>query len=205
MTSYLGNINDAVQRIMHFNRQLLQLSKDQAPEIRRLELNDLCRDSVKLCRSSLEKEINFDFALSSQPLPIAGDLFQLEEVIINVLINAGHSLLQSRSPNKADQDRIRLQTGRLAAGQAGNPLDTACCYVAIGDNGAGIPPEVLPHIFEPFFSTKGREKGSGLGLSIAWKIIQQHAGRIEVDSQSGAGARFTICLPEAPPPATPAP
>jgi signal transduction histidine kinase len=68
-------------------------------------------------------------------------------------------------------------------------------WVEIGDNGAGIPPEVLTRIFDPFFTTKPVGKGTGLGLSLSYNIIHKHGGRIEVASEVGKGTRFTVHLP----------
>ena len=67
--------------------------------------------------------------------------------------------------------------------------------VEVADNGHGIPPEVLPKIFDPFYTTKEAGKGTGLGLAIAYKIVASHGGRIEVQSQVGVGTRFTVTLP----------
>jgi len=67
--------------------------------------------------------------------------------------------------------------------------------VEIGDNGAGIPPEVLNRIFDPFFTTKPVGKGTGLGLSVSYSIVNKHSGRIEVASEVGKGTRFTVHLP----------
>jgi two-component system NtrC family sensor kinase len=71
--------------------------------------------------------------------------------------------------------------------------------IEVTDNGKGIAPEVLPKIFDPFFSTKEIGKGTGLGLSISYKIVQQHGGRINVESQPGAGTKFTVWFPLKPP------
>ena len=80
---------------------------------------------------------------------------------------------------------------------------TACglngIAVDVADSGKGIAPDVLPKIFDPFFSTKEIGKGTGLGLSISFKIVEQHGGRISVESQPGKGTRFTVWLPAKPP------
>jgi two-component system NtrC family sensor kinase len=84
--------------------------------------------------------------------------------------------------------RLRVATGRDAT--------RACGQVIINDDGPGIPEEVLPHIFEPFFTTKEEGKGVGLGLAIAFGIVQQHGGNIEVSSTPQKGTTFTVILPE---------
>jgi two-component system NtrC family sensor kinase len=69
-----------------------------------------------------------------------------------------------------------------------------CVELAVADTGVGIPPEDLPHLFEPFFSTKGT-RGTGLGLAVTWGIVEGHEGTIEVASEVGKGSRFTVRLP----------
>jgi signal transduction histidine kinase len=71
--------------------------------------------------------------------------------------------------------------------------------VEVADNGSGIPADVLPKIFDPFFTTKAVGKGTGLGLSICYKIVENHGGKLEVQSAPGAGTRFTLVLPINPP------
>jgi signal transduction histidine kinase len=79
-------------------------------------------------------------------------------------------------------------------------VDPAHVAVEVADNGKGIPPDVMPKIFDPFFSTKGPGQGTGLGLSISYKIINEHGGTIEAQSTPGEGTRFTVVLPLEPPP-----
>jgi signal transduction histidine kinase len=88
------------------------------------------------------------------------------------------------------QGEIRITTRREGA---------AHVAVEVVDNGKGIPPDILPKIFDPFFTTKEVGKGTGLGLSIVYKIVEQHGGRISVDSTVGVGTRFTVVLPLQPP------
>ncbi|MBU0936234.1 MAG: PAS domain-containing protein [Spirochaetes bacterium] len=193
---YAENINQAAKRIAHFNQQLLQLSKDSPLEYRTLDLNSLCRDCLSLCKSSFPDGVRTTLGCSAGTLCVQADRYQLEEVIVNLLVNAGFSLAHSKKPEDGIALGIQLNTWRLEAGYEGNPLPGAACCIAVTDNGGGIPPEILPRIFEPFFSTKAKDEGSGLGLSIVWKVIERHQGQISVNSEPGKGACFTIYLPE---------
>ena len=96
----------------------------------------------------------------------------------------------------------RAAVGKHVAGQLverkPGPLGPLHLRVCVEDTGSGIAPDVLPHIFEPFFSTKDKAEGVGLGLSVAYGIVQRHGGDIEVDSRVGHGTRFTITLPRRP-------
>jgi two-component system cell cycle sensor histidine kinase/response regulator CckA len=121
-------------------------------------------------------------------------------VVLNLAINARDAMPHG--------GRLTLTTGceELAAGAelGGDRSPGRWVYLRVGDEGTGIAPDVLPHVFEPFFTTKETGKGTGLGLSTAYGIVRQSGGWIEVASQLGHGATFTVYLPqaeEAPPPA----
>jgi signal transduction histidine kinase len=103
---------------------------------------------------------------------------QVNQVIMNLLVNAGHAIGPQRG-------LITIRTGS-ADGQA---------WIEISDSGCGIPEAVLPRIFDPFFTTKAIGKGTGLGLSISYGIVHQHGGRIEVRTAPGQGSTFRVSLP----------
>lgn len=107
---------------------------------------------------------------------------QINQVFLNLVTNATQAM-------EAGNGTLTLTTRRDGNGVA----------VEVADNGKGIAPEVLPKIFDPFFSTKEIGKGTGLGLSISYKIVQQHGGRITVESRAGTGTKFTVWLPVKPP------
>jgi signal transduction histidine kinase len=106
---------------------------------------------------------------------------QLNQVFMNLLINASQAITANGV--------ITLRTG----------CAKDWVWVEIGDNGAGIAPDILNRIFDPFFTTKPVGKGTGLGLSLSYNIINKHGGRIEVASELGKGTRFTVHLPVNPP------
>jgi len=104
-------------------------------------------------------------------------------VLINLVINAGQA---------ADEEDSWV---RLSAGPSAD--QPGWVELQVEDNGAGIPPKILDRIFEPFFTSKGRDQGTGLGLSISHRIVEEHGGRIEVESTVGEGTCFTVLLPAA--------
>jgi two-component system NtrC family sensor kinase len=107
---------------------------------------------------------------------------QINQVFLNLLTNAVQAM-------PGERGTLTLTTRREGDGVA----------VDVEDNGAGIPPEVMSRIFDPFFTTKEVGKGTGLGLSISYKIIQQHGGKISVESKPNMGTKFTVWLPLTPP------
>jgi signal transduction histidine kinase len=108
---------------------------------------------------------------------------QINQVILNLLSNAAQA-------TRDGEGIITVRTGLR---------DAAHVAVEVTDNGSGITADVLPKIFDPFFTTKDVGKGTGLGLSICYKIIENHGGKLEVQSKPGAGTRFTVILPIKPP------
>jgi two-component system NtrC family sensor kinase len=117
----------------------------------------------------------------SEELPRARcDPAQLEQALLALCINAVEAMPHG--------GRLTVTTGQDESGKV---------VLEVGDDGAGIDPEVVPHIFEPFYTTKGEgdSKGLGLGLAVVYGIVQRHNGSIEVDSQPGRGTRMTVTLP----------
>jgi signal transduction histidine kinase len=108
---------------------------------------------------------------------------QINQVILNLLSNAAQA-------TKDGEGIITVRTGMRGTGHV---------TVEVADNGSGIPAAVLPKIFDPFFTTKAVGKGTGLGLSICFKIVENHGGKLEVQSEPGVGTRFILVLPISPP------
>ena len=125
----------------------------------------------------------FDVEIAADLPLVEMNAGKIEQVLINLVINAGQA---------ADKDDAWVQlTARPAVG------DEGWVELRIQDNGAGIPRDVLDRIFEPFYTSKGRDQGTGLGLSISHRIIEEHGGRIDVDSRVGEGTCFSVLLPAA--------
>lgn len=118
--------------------------------------------------------------------PVQCNLSQLNQVFMNLLVNAAHAI--------EGRGTITLHTGVRAPGQV---------FVEIRDTGCGIPPAIQKRIFDPFFTTKPVGKGTGLGLSLSYGIVQRHHGVIELESHPGQGSTFRVCLPVAQPEPTP--
>jgi PAS domain S-box-containing protein len=132
----------------------------------------------------------FDVEVAEGLSPVLMNLGKIEQVLINLLINAGQA---------ADKEDSWVTLSARPAASAEGWIE-----LQVEDNGAGIPTETQEKIFEPFFTSKGRDQGTGLGLSISHRIIAEHDGKISVESQPGESTCFTVLLPAAPPPA-PAP
>jgi signal transduction histidine kinase/HAMP domain-containing protein len=157
-------------------RQLLQFARKRDLELVEVDVNDVVKDVTPLVEAGAKSSgvtLRADFGELPKTI---GDPNQLKQVVINIVTNA----LSAMTAGGA----LSIRTSRL-----GEHI-----VMDFADTGPGIPKTVLPHIFEPFFTTK-KEKGTGLGLSISYRIIQDHGGRIDVESREGEGATFSIRLP----------
>jgi signal transduction histidine kinase len=114
---------------------------------------------------------------------------QINQVILNLVVNAAQAMGEERG-------RIVVRSGSDDAGQV---------WVEVADNGSGIPKDVLPRIFDTFFTTKPVGVGTGLGLALSYGIVQKHRGRISVESEVGQGTTFRVTLPVRQPSASPQP
>jgi two-component system, cell cycle sensor histidine kinase and response regulator CckA len=175
----LGEIKRAAHRASLLTRQLLAFSRKQVlrPEV--LDINGIVRDVSNLVRRLIAGRIELVTELANLPLQVFGDRSQLEQVLLNLAVNA--------------RDAMPVG-GRLIVRTAGNE---STVFVMVTDSGTGIPPELVTRIFEPFFTTKEVGKGTGLGLSTAYGIVKQSRGDIQVQTELGKGTVFTISLPRA--------
>jgi len=171
-----------IERISRFIRQLLTLSRRPEPQLRTISLNDVVRRVWQTVDDQHNHNgVTITLELAEELPPILGDPDQLQQVLLNLSVNA----LQAVG-----------HTGRITLGtrcaDERSPFPRGTVEAVITDTGAGIPPEHLPYIFEPFFTTKGVTHGTGLGLAISREIVLNHHGEIRVESTPGQGSRFIV-------------
>jgi two-component system cell cycle sensor histidine kinase/response regulator CckA len=189
----LDRIKEAGERAARLTRQLLLFARRTPLAPSQIDLNDLARQMERLLRPVMGEHIELRTALASELGAVMGDRAQLEQVLVNLAINARDAM--------PDGGRLTIETRNVTIGAhrtPGHPEVPPGDYVllAVSDTGAGIPSESLPHIFEPFFTTKPAGQGTGLGLATCHGIIHQAGGAILVDTEVGRGTTFTILLPQ---------
>ncbi len=169
-------------RMAKIVRNLLFFARQRPPERLAVGLNEVIErtlalrlNQLKLSGIAVEREYARDLPL------IAGDPHQLEQVVLNLLLNAEQAILEGKRGG-----RIGLRTGVAEEGRA--------VEARVADDGPGIPADTLPHVFEPFFTTKVVGTGTGLGLSVSYGIVQEHGGRLSVESRPGETV-FVLTLP----------
>lgn len=188
----LKQIEQAAKRASDLTRQLLAFSRKQKIEPRPVDLNEAVRTTDKMLRRILGEDVEILHNLSPEIKPVMVDPTQIEQVIINLAVNARDAMPQG--------GRLTFNTSLVHLSQIDTQIinesmpGTFVC-LAVSDSGVGISAENLPHIFEPFFTTKPRGKGTGLGLSVIYGIVKQTGGWINVYSEPGQGSTFKIFLP----------
>jgi PAS domain S-box-containing protein len=185
-------IGVSVQRATALTRQLLLFSRREVFQPRDLDLNEAISTTTKMLKRMLGETIEMHLKLSAQPLFLHADAGMLDQVLMNLCVNARDAM-----PNGGQLaiETAGVEFDELTAAQTAQARPGSFVRLSVSDNGSGIPPEILPQIFEPFFTTKDVGKGTGLGLATVFGIVQQHQGWINVFSEVGHGTTFRIYLP----------
>jgi PAS domain S-box-containing protein len=172
--------------------QMLTFSRGRRGEPRPLTLAPLVRESVKLLRSSLPSTVELRTELDDDAPPVLLDPVQLEQVLMNLAINARDAMQASGRVVLAVRTRVvpACVCASCRCNVAGEHVE-----VSVQDGGPGIPPDVQERMFEPFFTTKPVGQGSGMGLATVHGIVHEHGGHIVVDSAPGVGTTFRVLLP----------
>lgn len=185
----LAVIAEQAERMTLIIRQLLDFARRRGPRLAVRDLRQIAHGTLEML-SPLAEKVGVAVTLGGDgsPVPAEVDVNQLQQALTNVAMNG----IQSMRPG----GELRVAVERVFAspppGHGGAPGDYAC--IRVEDEGSGIPADQVPHVFEPFFTTKGVGEGTGLGLSVAWGIVREHGGWIDVTSEPGRGTCFRLYL-----------
>jgi PAS domain S-box-containing protein len=193
-TGDLMMIRDAASRASALTRQLLTFSRAQTARPQVVDAAGLVAGVEVLLRRLIREDIDLVVTSAGGPAPARVDPGQLEQVLVNLAINA-RDAMPAGGLLTISTDRVVLDSA-----PAGDEHAAAGDYVRITvtDTGCGMTAEVAARAFEPFFTTKDQGKGTGLGLATVYGIVTRVGGQVRIDSRPGAGTRFEVCLPAAP-------
>jgi PAS domain S-box-containing protein len=191
MHSKVQSIQQAADRAATLTRQLLAFSRKQLLELKVVDVNTVVGDMERLLRPLIGENIELVTRLSTQTGRTRADAGQLEQVIMNLVVNAKDSMPEG--------GKLTLQTADVAVGQNYSHhrfiQPGRYAVISVADTGHGMDKETQSRIFEPFFTTKEKGKGTGLGLSTVYGIVKQSGGYVFAQSEVGAGTIFYVYLP----------
>lgn len=178
-------LQQQARRAAEIVQNLMYFSRPPAPGRGPIDLGEVVQRTLHLHAYSLRKSnITVDFLKETSLPPVSGDAHQLMQVFLNLILNSEQAMREVRDRGTL---RIRIEKQEKSVS------------VIFQDDGPGISPEILPNIFDPFYTTKRPGRGTGLGLSISKAILREHSGNVEAASGPGGGAVFTVTLPIATP------
>ena len=194
-TEALKELESEAKRAANLTRQLLMFSRRSVMQMRVMDVNEVVRNLFKMLRRLLGEHIHIRFDEDKTLPPVEGDTGMLEQVLLNLAVNArdampkGGDLVIATALQEIDAEIAKHNSDRRVG---------SFVRLTVSDNGTGMDEAIIKRIFEPFFTTKEIGKGTGLGLPTAYGIIKQHQGWMEVESQPGKGSTFRVYLPAKP-------
>lgn len=189
----LQEILDASDRAANLTRQLLVFSRKEVIKPEKINVNPLIEKMNKMLQRLIGEDISITMHLSEGLHPVLADPGQLEQVVLNLCVNAKDGI---RSKKNQDKKEIIVSTSQVFL-EKKDLIQKEGYYlkISVKDTGCGIPDSIKENVFDPFFTTKGKGKGTGLGLSTTHGIVMQNKGFIEMDSEEGIGTEFIIYWP----------
>jgi PAS domain S-box-containing protein len=192
----VGQIQRAAQRATALTHQLLAFARREVIQPRVLDLNEIVTDVTQLLDRTIGEDVVLRTALTSGLWPVFADTGQVEQVLVNLAVNA-RDAMSGGGTLTISTENVSLEPQHACGAAGAVPPLKPGRYVrlSVGDDGVGMSPEVLQHVFEPFYTTKRDGGGTGLGLATVYGIIAQADATIDLQSEPGAGTTFTMTFP----------
>ncbi len=201
LLKFLNVIDDSGKRAVDLTRQILALSRKSEMTMETTDLNEILKHVYNFCFHSFDKSIDIQASYHHEPALATVDLTRIEQVLLNLCINAGDAMTVMRPQSERGGGTLNISI-RKFPGAADTIPDTfeaekgrSYWKITVEDNGIGMDKRTVERIFEPFFTTKAKGKGTGLGLAMAYNTVHLHNGFIDVTSEPGKGSVFSIYLP----------
>ncbi len=190
----LMNIERLSSRAADIVRQLLTFSRKDRVEMRGISFNSFVKEGLKLAESGIPENIKFIKDVIDQRIMVKGDATQLQQLLMNLLNNARDAVADTEKPIIKTSVSLFEPTNAFRHKYPEVGAGPMVC-LSVQDNGSGIEADLIEKVLEPFFTTKGVGKGTGLGLAMVYGAVQRHGGLIEIDSQIGHGTTVQVYLP----------
>lgn len=191
---YFSQINSACSRARDLIQQIFTIGRSRPSEVMIFDPRHLVKETIKFLRASIPSSIRIEYRIDRGEVFVKADPAQIQQVLMNLCTNSVHAM------EPAGEGLLTIEVEKVSYDRPKNCLFSvlpAGDYVKLSviDTGCGIPPEILPKIFDPYFTTKEPTKGTGLGLSIVRNIVLSYGGDVEIESETGKGTTMIIYLP----------
>jgi len=193
--SNLEEIKTASLRAKNIVKQLLSFSRKVEQRMQPIEIALVIKDALKFLRSTIPTTIDVKQDIKITDEKILADPAQINQIMMNLCINASHAMEETGGMIEVIVEKVMLDDNSAKIYPKLNPGEHL--KIRLSDTGPGINPDIIDRVFDPYFTTKGVGKGSGMGLSVVHGIIKNHNGAITVDSKPGKGTTFNILFPKA--------
>ncbi|HOV15739.1 MAG TPA: ATP-binding protein, partial [Spirochaetota bacterium] len=201
LKEHINVIEKAGKRASDMIKQLLILSRRQQLIFEPVDLIVEIQNVIDICNNSFDKSVEIDFNKLNEPAIIEGDSTQINQIFLNLFINAAHSMTIMRDKSEKQGGKILINIEKIISddnfvNRYGDAVKNTYYYsIEIKDSGVGISKDIISKIFDPFFSTKEKKIGTGLGLSMVYNITKQHKGFVDLHSEVGVGTIFVLYFP----------
>ncbi len=200
INKYISMIKRSSQRAAEMTAQLMSLAKPQELKLTPADLKASIQHVIQICQNTMDKSVVINVELPDEHAYANADVVRIEQVLLNLCVNAGHAMTIMRPPSQAWGGNMQIILNKIHADRSsGMPHPDAreidYWVITVKDSGVGVDVKHQMNIFTPFFTTKQKGAGSGLGLSMAYTIVSQHSGFITVHSEPDNGSEFRIYLP----------
>jgi two-component system, sensor histidine kinase and response regulator len=194
--SFTKGIYTAVENTSNLISHLAAYTKKEEIIVQQIDLNEVVDNINEITSNSIPHTISCSASVLYEPVFVTASKIHIEQVLLNLIINSQHAIEEVQQQQK--HIGIITLTVNKPENYPKELKETNLSYLSISveDNGGGIPPETLDHIFDPYYTTRKEKGGSGLGLAVSKEIISAYGGTISVSSKEGEGAAFIIYLPE---------
>ena len=197
---HLNTMNESVRRAADLVQQLVFISRREAPNLVPLNISTSVEHIIRICSSAFDKSIEIIKDIPEGGIMIKGDPTQLEQMLLNIFINANHAMTIMRNPGEPGGGKLTISISRINTDEhfiAIHPdsADSSYWVISINDTGVGMNSDTISKVFIPFFTTKERGSGTGLGLAMVYNIVRHHNGFINVYSEPGSGTTVNLYIP----------
>lgn len=196
----LSILNKSAARATDIVKQLLTLSRHQKPVLKRIDLNTAAKNVYDICKNSFDKKIELKFSCPDEGTFAFADETQMGQALLNLCLNAQDAMTIMRPEGESHSGTLsvdieRLPANRIPRSVIPEPPDMSYCRMRIRDTGVGMDPETISRVFDPFFTKKPKDKGTGLGLAMVYNILKQHNGFVDIHSRISAGTTVDLYIP----------